>query len=424
MFQDETPLFLAAREGSLEAAKCLLDAFANRDITDHMERLPRDVADERMHHDIVRLLDTYGLSSPMPVNSCMTGSPMQASHQYMHQPHSKKKTKRSRQNSNQGVNPNMPVKEAGPVSPNEAEKMQKPTKPRKKKAQSKAGSRNTQARSSSTDSSPVNSLESPQHSFNELPPSYDNACHGQIVGHHTLEDSIPSSCAMTRGVNSQENSDSLAQHYNSSPLLNHASPSMLDGSPQLQDHHQDWSVDHMHLPVTAPMSMSPPLSHGSPQSVTSPVKKSFPTSPIHMQAMQQNAHMHMNRMQNSPHNRFNGECGYHNDHMDDMSRYTHGPVRQKSNQPTAYTVHMGIEQYPTPPSQHSQMSSESTPQHNGQIALPEHYLTPSPDSPGQWSSSSPHSAQSDWSEGINSPVQCMSIRNQNGGRHSSEGVYI
>lgn len=55
--QEETPLFLAAREGSFEAAKLLLDHFANREITDHLDRLPRDVAQERLHQDIVRLLD-------------------------------------------------------------------------------------------------------------------------------------------------------------------------------------------------------------------------------------------------------------------------------------------------------------------------------------------------------------------------------
>ncbi|NXH43071.1 NOTC2 protein, partial [Dicaeum eximium] len=60
--KEETPLFLAAREGSFEAAKILLDHFANRDITDHMDRLPRDVAQDRMHHDIVQLLNEYNVA--------------------------------------------------------------------------------------------------------------------------------------------------------------------------------------------------------------------------------------------------------------------------------------------------------------------------------------------------------------------------
>ena len=39
--------------------RSLLDQHANRDIPDHMDRLPRDVAQERLHHDIVRLLDEH-----------------------------------------------------------------------------------------------------------------------------------------------------------------------------------------------------------------------------------------------------------------------------------------------------------------------------------------------------------------------------
>lgn len=57
--REETPLFLAAREGAFQAARALLEAHANRDITDHMDRLPRDVALERMHTDIVALLDEF-----------------------------------------------------------------------------------------------------------------------------------------------------------------------------------------------------------------------------------------------------------------------------------------------------------------------------------------------------------------------------
>merc|ERR1719431_1240580 len=64
--KDETPLFLSCREGSYQAAKALLDHCANRDITDHMDRLPKDIAQERLHHDIVRLLDEYIPPAPQP----------------------------------------------------------------------------------------------------------------------------------------------------------------------------------------------------------------------------------------------------------------------------------------------------------------------------------------------------------------------
>ncbi len=64
--KEETPLFLACREGHFQAAKALLDHCADMDITDHMDRLPRDVAQERLHHDIVRLLEEHVPPSPQP----------------------------------------------------------------------------------------------------------------------------------------------------------------------------------------------------------------------------------------------------------------------------------------------------------------------------------------------------------------------
>ena len=66
-----------------------------------------------------------------------------------------------------------------------------------------------------------------------------------------------------------------------------------------------------------------------------------------------------------------------------------------NTQHTQLTDHFkGSEKYPTPPSGHSyEPSYDSSPQ-----KLPISYLTPSPDSPERWSSSSsPHSSNSDWS---------------------------
>lgn len=74
--QEETPLFLAAREGSYEAARVLLDHSANRELSDHVERLPRDVARERLHHDIVRLLDHHdGGRGALPPPTALLGTP-------------------------------------------------------------------------------------------------------------------------------------------------------------------------------------------------------------------------------------------------------------------------------------------------------------------------------------------------------------
>lgn len=85
--KEETPLFLAAREGSFEACKALLDSNAGRDIPDHMDRTPRDVAVERQHHDIVRLLDEHVPRMPQIMPSVQTTitSPMCQS-QLIHQP--------------------------------------------------------------------------------------------------------------------------------------------------------------------------------------------------------------------------------------------------------------------------------------------------------------------------------------------------
>uniref|UniRef100_A0A452SNF0 Neurogenic locus notch homolog protein 1 n=1 Tax=Ursus americanus TaxID=9643 RepID=A0A452SNF0_URSAM len=72
--------------------------------------------------------------------------------------------------------------------------------------------------------------------------------------------------------------------------------------------------------------------------------------------------------------------------------------------PATLAPPMTTAQFLTPPSQHSYSSSpaDNTPSH--QLQVPEHpFLTPSPESPDQWSSSSPHSHVSDWSEGISSP---------------------
>lgn len=82
--KDETPLFLAAREGSFEACKALLDNFANREITDHMDRLPRDVASERLHHDIVRLLNEHVPHSPQMVSVNLNGSTLLSSPNHHH----------------------------------------------------------------------------------------------------------------------------------------------------------------------------------------------------------------------------------------------------------------------------------------------------------------------------------------------------
>lgn len=75
-------------------------------------------------------------------------------------------------------------------------------------------------------------------------------------------------------------------------------------------------------------------------------------------------------------------------------------------------------QYLTPPSQHS---GGVTPQHLVQTL--DSYPTPSPESLGHWSSSSPHST-SDWSEGVQSPSSNVYVTAGHQSNKSAEAIYI
>lgn len=66
---EETPLFLAAREGSKAAVELLLSHNANKDISDQMDRSPIDIARSRNHLDIVRLLEEHEPSTPRSIKS-------------------------------------------------------------------------------------------------------------------------------------------------------------------------------------------------------------------------------------------------------------------------------------------------------------------------------------------------------------------
>lgn len=104
----------------------------------------------------------------------------------------------------------------------------------------------------------------------------------------------------------------------------------------------------------------------------------------------------------------------------------HGSMSQHSNS-TQSSPHsqQNYYQYLTPPSQHS---GGITPQHLSHTL--DSFPTPSPESPGHWSSSSPHSmhSNSDWSEGINSPpANNMNYMANTGGNQTNKGtdaIYI
>lgn len=56
-------MFLAAREGHIEAVKLLLECFANRNIVDNMDRSPMMIAEERKHSAVARMLGEWNITA-------------------------------------------------------------------------------------------------------------------------------------------------------------------------------------------------------------------------------------------------------------------------------------------------------------------------------------------------------------------------
>lgn len=71
--RSQTPLFIAAREGSRDVVILLLQNAASVDIPDHVDHLPRDVALDRCHHDIVQLLDNCSFNQASDGGGVMGG---------------------------------------------------------------------------------------------------------------------------------------------------------------------------------------------------------------------------------------------------------------------------------------------------------------------------------------------------------------
>lgn len=155
--------------------------------------------------------------------------------------------------------------------------------------------------------------------------------------------------------------------------------------------------------VQSNLSLSPQGYNGSP----SPAKNrpSLPTSPTHIAAMRaatQQKHGGVPQTQNL-------QMGFDFSQIDLPLAYsaalsagtTGGSMQPQQFQQQNF--------YLTPPSQHSDH------------LMPENYPTPSPESAGHWSSSSPRSCTSDWSENGSSPTTYVSTGQTNKG---SDAIYI
>ncbi|VDD81968.1 unnamed protein product [Mesocestoides corti] len=61
---EETPLTLAAREGSVDVCSILLAAGANIEIADYLDRTPRQLAAQNGHTEVVQLLQVFSTAPP------------------------------------------------------------------------------------------------------------------------------------------------------------------------------------------------------------------------------------------------------------------------------------------------------------------------------------------------------------------------
>ena len=360
--KDETPLFLACREGSYQAAKALLDHCANRDITDHMDRLPRDIAQERLNHDIVRLLEEHIPPAPQPqvsqplVPASMAPASVTESHQMTPaKPRPKKRSKTVEGSPiDGGLSPpmhNMPMGGMATLPKNRRPSFKK----------SKNDGMNGMMMSPDNDQQMFSHLLSASHHNLEdmmgnhgggkMPPSYEQSLH------HTQ--------SMASGLQGSQQESHFYPNQQQQPHMRQQSiPASMTYNPHMSP------IMSPPQSVQSSHSLSPPGNLTSPHQQimhqTSPIKprgiNNLPTSPTHFAAMRGASHQRGVQSFDFPPESQSQQLG-------------HPGMMQQGMYPFM----------PTPP----QTGEQNT-----------NFMTPSPDSPGQWSNGSP---QSEWSEGIHSP---------------------
>lgn len=428
---DETPLFLAAREGSYRLCKILLDNHANRDISDHTDRMPRDIAAERYHHDIVRLLEEH---VPRPTNQ--VHHPVQQSTNQIQFPPS-------------NLPPSGPKPKKRTSRPGEAKnegEVMVPRTPRKSTPSRKKKSADSGLGSGSGDSSPVSTGTtdglSPPGNYNQgtLPPSlYPIPSNSMAISQPNLPSVVPDMGHFNPAYNTlthqtkpppppyEEAFNAKAMSFHSLHFQNHypgghgiqmgTSYSPYPSPPQSSQF----------TPSPAGMSYigSPPANNAqqpTTNTIQSPNKRpSLPTSPTHMAALRgaTQAKHGSQLLSTNTVPQTNAFDYPPSSVLSHSSNASNGTVYYNHSTPTT------APHYPTPPSIHS--SNEGTPSRQ---AFSEHCLTPeSPqwgESPGQWSSSSPHSHTSEWSP--ESPhytsAQNTQVHYTNNNNRPEEGIYI
>lgn len=435
--QEETPLFLAAREGSFKAAQVLLDHYSNRDITDHLDRLPRDTAQERMHHDIVRLLDQYNLvhsphNGPNHMggggNSVMCGS-NGAGYISMRPGPQGKKSRRGGGG----------AKVAG-IGGGAKELKDMKAKRRKKPAGGEGagvsaavgggnggggtGGGNTNGvkaagalPESSVTMSPVDSLESPHSYSGDVSSAVSTTANSPpLLSSPTSRPMLP---PVSHMLGQQQGWVGMTKHGYSGHMFGLVPHQMAASHPGIGQHHgqgplmtpMNVTMSREQLPPIVTFQMMAPGGGQAmlkqPQQGQVQVTQSQGQSHSQGHPHQAPSRLHCTQGMMYPMPEQMNMTHSLSHSLQHPHSVSHGGMEgQPRPLPSYPPMQSPVDKYPTPPSQHSYATTASegtTPGHSAHPPSEHPYLTPSPESPDPWSSSSPHS-NSDWSDVTTSPT--------------------
>lgn len=387
-----------------------------------MDRLPRDVASERLHHDIVRLLDEHVPRSPQMVNAIPNGSLITSPNHHHGMishptvigpaPKQSKSKKRPKAGNTAPVDPTSPEVEGASTVVRRKPSVKKNT------GLKKMGPMQGQTEIPQNVDS-ISSVESP---LTNLPSPYDTAS----LYSNAMAMSGFESLMQSKQPPSYEDCIKNATLHGLAALDNHCGAYSLPALQLIMQQRQ--------MQAQTPITLSPPYSNQSPpHSVQSnlsmspgftgspsPAKSrpSLPTSPTHIAAMRAATHQKHGGIPQAQ----NLQMGFDfaQAGLEGISIYNQPGGMTGMTPPSLQQQYQQNYQYLTPPSQHSG-GADATPQH---LLAPETFPTPSPESPGHWSSSSPHSCTSDWSENLTSPSAYVSNNNGHQSNKGSEAIYI
>ena len=467
---NQTALFLAAREGSYQVARILLHVGkANVDLPDHMERFPRDVALERHHRDIAQLIQDSSHGLGTGTLSGLVLPQASASSPYVQASAAKSRSKKSTSQRKQSAR--SVVGEAGDrllhnsqhaveADPARCRELMVPVRAKKTRRQRAPMTGQSVSQSQLESAAKLFGVLDPTDMLRispEQPPSYENAINGRLAQFAAMQQAasmgIDSHSVYHTGVAFEE-----PQQFGACPDMTyaemvgfHQQPTgvVLQPSSYLPGGLVEADPSHM-----AHNSPTVPICHAySPQSVSavqgreatvvSGGQRSQPLSPVHRQMLQQKMQLHQS--QNLHYQQHQPRHHSHEHHLQPLQPVTSDSfdassvalVSRESTVPdiTAYLQPMLSSaaastqimfQYPTPPSNHSttEVTSPTVVQQTGGNP-PNGYPTPSPErSPGQWSSTPPNSAKSDWSEPVHNNSPRRTITNVQGIKDEPEPAYL